>query len=774
MRKFIKPVILVLILAVLGGLIYSNLQEIDKRTAVPGQQQAEGEVEGEVEEEVVEEFVLPGAKPQEANSADMLVAENSKYSLYVNEKFGNIRMLEKSSGREWFSSPPVDKSMPPNNKDFIAAPVHVRYTQGVSPSQTYPLKEKAVVVMERIDGGARFTFDFEDMKLAFGFALEYKLTESGFEVTIPDDSIYENGAAKITSLEVLPFFGAEHQDEEGAVFVPDGSGALINFKSVHPDYFSGYSEFIYGGDHAFKNKVNSEVYELFLRKPNVKQYAALPVYGISRNDEGQNKGQGFLGIVTQGDYDAKVNATLPGIRNINMYRASIEFFYRNDDVIFIGNSGEIPLFQANRLLGDRTVRYVLLTGDKADYVGMAGAYRDYLTDVQGLKPVAVQKTPLQLRFFGGLLREELIGTTYVDMTTFEQARKIIDAFIGKGITQLEITIDGWSDDGLYGNQPSHFPVEKKLGGKKELQTLAEYAKSKGIDLYLIANYVRPYSESSVLKPSRDAIRGLDKEVRRMPNYFISTRFTNRSELFYMLKPGRVYDKYIKKEVGKFADLGIAGVHLQYMGDTLYSDHDRKGAVDRSQTAAIWRQTLSDFRDKVGKASVDYGFAYTFGLVDRIDNVPVDSSHFTFQDRAVPFYQIALHGLVPYTMSPSNLADDPRIPLLKALEYGALPSYELTWQHSENLARTMTERLFSGQYDQWLDKAIEEYGKVAEVLDHVKDQAIVGHEQLYKEVFRTTYEDGTSVVVNYGDTTELVGNVSVSGYSYVIEYGGGGR
>ncbi|RXZ84031.1 hypothetical protein EBB07_02715 [Paenibacillaceae bacterium] len=754
-RKWLTATAAVMALILLAVVIYET-RDLRPNMTKPVAQEEEEEVE------VVEDFVLPTPADPDAGKATVLVAENSRYKLYVNEELGNVRIVESSSGKEWFSAPPVGSEMSSNNREFIQAPVHVRFTQGVSPSQTYPKKEKAATKMENIDQGVRFTFDFDDEVLNFGFAVEYRLTEQGFEATIPDSSIYENGRSKITTLDLLPFFGAQGKQEQGAAFVPDGSGALIRFKEEHPQYFDGYSEFVYGGDHAFKKRVNQDFSDFYMRKPNVKQDVALPVYGIYRDDT-----QGFLAIITEGDYDVRVNATLPGMRGIDMYRVSAEFMYRNDDIIFIGKSGEIPLFQGQRVTGDRTVRYVLLTDDKANYIGMAHAYRDYLITDRQVEPVKQDQVPLQVRLFGGVRRDEIVGTTYVDMTTFAQAKTIIDAFLEKGVTSLELTIEGWSNDGVYGNQPGHFPIEGKLGGKKELTSLASYAKEHGINLYLKANYVKPYEDSSKVKTSRDAIRGIDREVREVPHYYISTRFSDWSHVFYLLKPERVYDKYVSRESGQYAELGIAGVHLQYMGDTLYSDHDAKSLADRSVTAGVWKKSLEDMRSKVGKTAVDYGYAYTLGLVDRIDNIPVYASNYTYEDGAVPFYQIAIHGLVPYTVSPSNLRDDPQLEFLRALEYGALPSYELTYEPTTKLARSMMERLYSAQYSTWIDQAVAEYETFAKLKAHVKDMAIINHEQLSEHVFRTTYEDGSYVIVNYGDTSELVGKHTLASKDYVI-------
>ena len=43
-------------------------------------------------------------------------------------------------------------------------------------------------------------------------------------------------------------------------------------------------------------------------------------------------GIGSVGIVTSGQYDAKINATPSGIRAIPMYRTSVEFLYRKQEL----------------------------------------------------------------------------------------------------------------------------------------------------------------------------------------------------------------------------------------------------------------------------------------------------------------------------------------------------------------------------------------------------------------------------------------------------------
>jgi hypothetical protein len=585
------------------------------------------------------------------------------------------------------------------------------------------------------------------------------------ETTVPYDSIKETGTARLTSLEVLPAFNAGKETDQGALFVPDGSGALMVFRKNHPKYFSGYSEPVYGPDLAFKTESFNDIDPYWRQEKPPKESIALPVFGSYRN------GTGFLGIITKGDKDAIINGIPAGIRSIALYRASAELVYRKSDVIFIGSSGQIPLFQGKKIAGDRQIRYVLLEDKEADYVGMAKAYREYLMKEKNLKPVKQDAMPLNVRLLGGLLRDEIIGTTFIEMTTFEQARSIIDQYAGMGVKNLELTFTGWSKDGLYGNQPDHFPVERQLGGAKGLKELASYAKEKGVSVYLQANYVRPFETSDGYSKRNDTIRGIDREVMESFNSFIASRYNNHDETFYFMKPERMLDKHIKNEVEDFADLGIAGVSLKYMGDTVYSDLDPASPASREQTADTWVSALDAFKEKVGKTSVDYGFAYTLGHVDRIDNAPMDSSHFVYTDQTVPFYQLVLHGLVTYTSKPTNLRDDSRIEFLRAVEYGALPSYELTYEPPSKLQRTMEDRLYSSSSSYWLKPSTEEYREFAKLYEQVGDQQIINHERISPQVYRTTYASGTQIIVNYGDAAQSVDGQTVKGLDYVVSGGG---
>ena len=79
------------------------------------------------------------------------------------------------------------------------------------------------------DGSIVFLFDFPNEK--FRVPVRYALNGERFDASILTDGILEYGTNKIKSIEFLPYFGAGGMNEDGYLFVPDGSGALIYFNN---------------------------------------------------------------------------------------------------------------------------------------------------------------------------------------------------------------------------------------------------------------------------------------------------------------------------------------------------------------------------------------------------------------------------------------------------------------------------------------------------------------------------------------------------------------
>ncbi|NLC68631.1 MAG: hypothetical protein GX754_07600, partial [Clostridiaceae bacterium] len=114
-----------------------------------------------------------------------------------------------------------------------------------------------------------------------------------------------------------------------------------------------------------------------------------------------------------------------------------------------------------------------------------------------------------------------------------------------------------------------------------------------------------------------------------------------------------------------------------------------------------------------------------------------------------FYQMVVHGSIPYSSDPGNLSYDLRYHVLKWVEYGCMPYFELTFQKSINLKNTEYSRLFTSYYSQWNDVIADVYNELNSRLKDVWSESITLHEKLDKDLYKVEYSNGAIVYINYG-------------------------
>ena len=116
--------------------------------------------------------------------------------------------------------------------------------------------ERPQVVFSPVTDGFRAMYDVGKfkMKITLDYVLKEERGADGhvvpfLEVTIPDAGIEEYGDCKlitsvtcfrIVTLEVLPLLGAARVGQRGYIMVPDGEGAIVDFKSEYPQYRQRY------------------------------------------------------------------------------------------------------------------------------------------------------------------------------------------------------------------------------------------------------------------------------------------------------------------------------------------------------------------------------------------------------------------------------------------------------------------------------------------------------------------------------------------------------
>ncbi|WFA87067.1 DUF5696 domain-containing protein [Paenibacillus amylolyticus] len=596
----------------------------------------------------------------------------------------------------------------------------------------------------------------------FMLTMEYELDGEDLLVRVPSSGIHFPEEYPINSISVMDYFGAGGSEEEGSILVPDGSGALIHFNNGKLQY-PAYQQDIYGPDMTMK-----------LREASSNEARArLPVFGLIRKEGA------FLGIIEEGDAVAVVNADISG--KLNSYNNVYPSFYvvNKSDVTLQASDmvRTLPKFQKKPTASDFVVRYAFVGADKASYSGLASLYRDYLMQNGGLPELNASKeqsnVPFYLQLFGGMTtRQHMLGIPYDSteaLTTFDEAKNILSALTEKKVSNIQVRYAGWLNGGLHHRLPDSIQVDGAVGGKKGLRDFSAYTQEAGIGFYPDIALLNVQSKKG-FKPSKEASRTLTQEpaVLYPMNQAIQRRDRDRSPS-YVLSPNMLEDVTadMLDELRSLQKDGLS-LSLNDLAAQLNSDMNPKKLVDRTQVLGSVKKALEQIGQQAGSLVAEGGNAYALPYVTGLTDAPMTSSRFKLEDEEIPFYQLVVHGSIGYTGTPYNLSTytNARQYVLKLIEYGASPYF--AWFNAPNhvVKETDYDDLYAANYEQWIDLAAEIYNEVNQVNQPFAGRSMMSHESLEEGVFRTTYEGGGFVIVNYNDFPVEVDNDTVEAQSYV--------
>jgi hypothetical protein len=670
-----------------------------------------------------------------------LAAQSDHLELYMDNAMKSIMIKNKQNGYVW-SSIPEEEGMQKErlNEEWGAAvgsPFLVEYfdEESMQKRGSYLSLESTTEQIEQVPGGIKATYSLK--KLDVTFTMEVKLDADSLVVRFDDQNIVENGKAKLASIQPFPFLGAVLKNEiPGYILIPDGSGALIRFQETHPRYDQAYDGKVYGMDHA------AEYSDLFSVN---EQPLLMPIFGMVHGT-GQN---GFLGIIEDGKYTSRIIAYPSGV-NTNYYWASPKFILRYAYFQPTSkNMGGFNTFQAERNHEDRQVRYIFHDGKDADYVGMAKTYRNYLKDLDMLKPKSgsQENIPLNMELLGLEKEPGILGNTMVKMTSFEEAEAMVDELKKEGVHNLSVIFKGWGEGGLNGNNPDKFPVAKELGGEKKLLKLKKSMEEKGVPLLLYADYTNAYGKNGDFSPNADAIRTLSNNVLSDTYYLWFDGESSSDLTVYFINP-KLSAKIAESDAKRFDKMGIDDLALGKTGSLLLSDHHPKNKMSRMQAAGEYEKLASSLRGKIDHLGIYIPNEYMWKYSSQMFDMPLYSSQYMFSTDTVPFLQIALHGYVDYFAPPANYNANPQEYLLRMVEYGAYPSYKLTSEPSWKLKNTLSNDMFTSYFEDWKGEVASTYEKMNAVLKQVQDATIEQRNMLDFGVVEVVYSNGKKIIVNY--------------------------
>jgi hypothetical protein len=683
-----------------------------------------------------------------------LIAENANYEMYFLEESLSIIIRDKKTGSIMESIVSEDDGK--SNaawQSFMKSGIVVQALKGINIVPTTVDIRPAKKEVTLTGNGFSANVYYEDYGI--GFQVNVTLTDEGFVAEIPNDSIVEDSTEyHIGEIYVYPFMGNTYMGERsGYMFIPDGNGALIYLEDNEGRFSSNFSQYVYGMNVGLDESYTLSLFWDYYQSINEADKLMAPVFGMVHTDSKM----GYLGIIESGDYSAKIEAYPNGAYTSYNWITS-KFVYRQIYTQPTGNrDGSVVTKQAVRNQFDVRVRYNFVSEDNADYTGLATNYRDYLIENGEINQVG-DDFNIRLDFLGIDKENWLIFKRNVTMTTVENIREIFGELKEAGVNDILSVYKGWQKDGINALPITSYKADGDIGGTKELTDLMEDSKAEGIDFYLSQDSLRV--NPSLSNANYNIMKKITKRVYEEETY------KDVFETFRYLTPNRskeVMEKaaksYLKSDVNNIMLSGITNMLFAYY---------QKGVVYSRVDAANTYEAAVSGLDHNFNFIMEKPLAYLWKYADAMVDMPVVSSNYIFTDEEVPFFAIALKGVVPMYSEYTNFEANKQQFFLNLVEMGINPSFYITYEDPAELQYTNSSDIYSSKYSVYKDEIIEYYTALKEVHDKTNGSMIVDHNQYSNGVTLVTYDNGVKVYVNYNTTTTVkVDGFEIEPMSYKV-------
>lgn len=321
--------------------------------------------------------------------------------------------------------------------------------QKYCPEYTFAMMYKAEADCKYVDKSAQ--------KPVFRCALEYTFNEDGsLSARLPASSItFDESVYTLESITPLKYFGCGNMTNDGYIFYPDGSGAVIKFEDFYNEPADkkinlSLSSQIYGYDYCYSKITGAH-----------REQITMPVYGLVSETLANSTTKnlfltedkvtnGFFAIIEEGSSLANLEFKSGGVSHrfataYALYKPYPSDEYDLSDTISVGSLGTYTIVSDSKYTGSYVTRYVMLTDEevgkevygenafyKSGYVGMAAYYRDYLKKNGVLSALEVASTdlPLYIEVLGAMdIIDRFLTfpvTKSIPLTTFDDVAKMYE------------------------------------------------------------------------------------------------------------------------------------------------------------------------------------------------------------------------------------------------------------------------------------------------------------------------------------------------------------
>lgn len=705
-------------------------------------------------------------------------AENDNYILYADSENDRLGLYVKASGKYWWTSPinaladdtvvDADKGgvMKSAVRKQVASSLAIRSgdLRQEKRSESAPVYSfKAHPKYKTTDKGVEITYNYSTDKVKL--KVHYELEDDHLYVYVDSSEIEEKDTNAVdgkilTKIILCPYFGAVSQKDDngkatnGYMIVPDGSGAVINYNNGKTNYDS-YLARVYGRDYT---SVPSSA-------PQVTEQSYLPVFA---NVSGKS---GIVAVASDGDANCYVQAQVSGQNKQAYNSCNFIFETRSQDSFFMSGEGsnEMTVFEKNgKIKGKRFgIKFYPVDKDEdVNYADCAEVYRNYLINEKGLTTkVTEDKTSMFVDMFGGVLKTKSVLGIPVDLKTeitgYSQASEIIKKLNDNGVDSIIANYNDWTNDSMKKKVSTEIDPSGTLGSEDEFYDLVNKS---GAAVYpTLNNFTMSSSKFGYMILTNTAIRISNAYSRQSvfnPAFDVAVKGTSPA----LISPS-VYTKMFDEIIDSCKENSLKTIGFGDMSTKLISDHTKKDPYSREKTMETIVKGYEKAQKDIGDISADQANAYVLPYISNVTNVPVYSSGFNIVDQDIPFYQMVIHGYIPYSSKAINASSDIDETYMLALAAGSAIHYDLTYEESSTLIDTDYDDLYYTNYEGWIDSASSHYKIAKQVLDSVSKMTISKYEVSDdNNKITTTYTDGSKnveIVIDKAAKTATVDGNEIS-------------
>ena len=719
------------------------------------------------------------------------VAENDNYTLEWDDDYKTVMMVSKTGEKVWGTSPAAvaeDENQYTSSPIIIEAVHKIKLSSNMARAYNGSIK-KGHLSSKEIDNGIEVTYYFDEYQVSV--PVQYVLRSDSVAVSVDTTRITEGDKYLLKTVTLAPYMcsvaniepaeeaedvlsvddtdadevlvneiaddevvedqPAEDESEttdealvplkDAYLFVPVGNGALVS-PAVKDDKREYLGE-VYGTDGS-----RYKPYEYY-KEENIK----MPVFGVKDGDNA------LVGIMENGAEQGAVQVSAGDGRS-DYSNVAATFYVRGYDIYADDHSYQSTIntrLSKTMVNNTLTVGFYPLTGEDADYVGMAKKYRDYLTK-KGMVKSEVAESAYALSIQGNVTTQSLaFGVPYQSaksMTTFKEAQAIISELASGTKVNPAVQLVGYGESGMdIGQVAGGFGFTDASGKKKDYKALTAYAKESNITLYTDFDLVFFNTNGNGFNQMFNAAKTATLHKSELYYRMLALRAQDEDKGAYrVLSRAKLFDA-MSKLLKKGEKLGVSGYSFSTLGSVAYSDYaDPAYEVKMGMGADV--QAMFNSAIKSGHAvATDNANDYAAMLSDTVFNVEIDPRYTDVFDTYVPFYQIVFKGTVPMYSESLNYVEDYDTAVLNALASGVGLGYALLENYDASFAVSNQTNIFNSLYSANKEKILTTVAKFDDYYAAISGAKIANYEVLDNGVTVTTFDNGVVAYTNNTDAAQ---------------------